>query len=83
VSGINLGDVMVQGDDIFGDGVNVAARLEALAEPSGIAVSRVVWDSPAIRGSSSRLTRRWREMDSIFRFRARSEPARRLSKKLW
>ena len=42
--GINLGDVMVQGDDIFGDGVNVAARLEALAEPSGIAVSRVVRD---------------------------------------
>jgi adenylate cyclase len=46
--GINLGDVMVQGDDIFGDGVNVAARLEALAEPGGIAVSRVVRDQ--IRG---------------------------------
>src|SRR5258708_5287379 len=42
--GINLGDVIVDEHDIFGDGVNVAARIEALAEPGGIWVSRVVRD---------------------------------------
>src|SRR5713101_881337 len=42
--GINLGDIMKDGRDIYGDGVNVAARLEALAEPGGICVNRVVRD---------------------------------------
>ena len=42
--GINLGDVIVDGDDIFGDGVNLAARLQELAEPGGVYVSAVVHD---------------------------------------
>src|ERR1700756_2915715 len=42
--GINVGDVIVEEHDIFGDGVNVAARLEALAEPGGICVSATVRD---------------------------------------
>ncbi|MCP4330397.1 MAG: tetratricopeptide repeat protein [Alphaproteobacteria bacterium] len=42
--GVNLGDIIVEGTDIYGDGVNVAARLEALAEPGGICVSGTVFD---------------------------------------
>jgi adenylate cyclase len=42
--GVNLGDVIVEEHDIFGDGVNVAARLEALAEPGGLCISRMVRD---------------------------------------
>ena len=42
--GVSLGDVMVEGDDIYGDGVNIAARLERLSKPGGIAISQTVRD---------------------------------------
>ena len=42
--GINLGDVIIEGDNLYGDGVNVAARLESIAQPGGICVSKKVYE---------------------------------------
>ena len=42
--GVHLGDVLIDGDDILGDGVNIAARLESICEPGGISISRLVYD---------------------------------------
>src|SRR5246500_147329 len=46
--GINLGDILIEGEDIFGDGVNIAARLEGIAEPGGICISSSAYDQ--VRG---------------------------------
>ncbi|TIL45572.1 MAG: tetratricopeptide repeat protein [Mesorhizobium sp.] len=45
--GVNLGDIIVEGDDIYGDGVNIAARLQAIAEPGGICISGTAFDHAA------------------------------------
>ena len=42
--GVNLGDIIIEGDDIYGDGVNVAARLEQLAQPGGVCIARNVYN---------------------------------------
>jgi class 3 adenylate cyclase len=54
--GINLGDVIVEGDDLYGDGVNIAARIEALAEAGGVFVSNTVHDQ--VRGPAALCLRR-------------------------
>ena len=49
--GINLGDILIEGDDILGDGVNIAARLEGIAEPGGICISSSAYDQ--VRGKTA------------------------------
>lgn len=50
--GINLGDILIEGDDILGDGVNIAARLEGIAPPGGICISSSAYDQ--VRGKIAR-----------------------------
>ena len=57
--GINLGDVVVEGDNLMGDGVNVAARLEALSDPGGICISEAVYAQARDR-LAARVHRSWR-----------------------
>lgn len=90
--GVNLGDVMVQGEQIYGDGVNVAARLESLAEPGGICVSAKVHDEV-----TTKLDLNWRDLgaqrvknipDPVRVWRIVSgvsarQPASRIPRKYW
>ena len=78
--GINLGDVIAEEHDIFGDGVNVAARLEALAEPGGVCLRRVVRDQVRDKRSAQRCVPVTASMSSaVMRTRPpafRTEPSR-------
>lgn len=58
--GVNIGDIIIEGDDIFGDGVNVAARIEGVAEPGGISISENVWQQ--VQGKVA--LRRWRRAEA-------------------
>ena len=42
--GVHLGDVLIDGDDILGEGVNIGARLDSICEPGGVSISRAVYD---------------------------------------
>jgi class 3 adenylate cyclase len=61
--GINLGDVVVDGDNLMGDGVNIAARLEALSQPGGICISEAIYtqvcesEPPAPQSTTSKSAR--------------------------
>jgi adenylate cyclase len=83
--GINLGDVVVEGSDLYGDGVNIAARLEGLADPGGIFVSRTVFNH--VRGKvklgfddlGDRRLKNIAEPVRVYRVRADGEPMLRPS----
>ena len=79
--GINVGDIIIDESDIFGDGVNVAARLEALAEPGGICVSRMVREQVRDKLSLSFADMGEQQVKNIARpVRVPPRPARRKAK---
>jgi adenylate cyclase len=80
--GVNLGDVIIDGDDIYGDGVNIASRLEALAEPGGVCLSSIVKEN-LTRNLADKLTDRGyihvKSLDEPIRVWAWSSETRRRS----
>jgi len=78
--GVNVGDVLIEGDDILGDGVNIAARLEALCEPGGVLISGAPLTNTSAAGSTRNLSISARRISRISRGRCgplRSRLARR------
>src|ERR1700709_434998 len=65
--GINIGDIIIDDDDIFGDGVNVAARLETLCEPGGVCISRAANDQIRDKLSIAFADLGWRPVKNISR----------------
>jgi adenylate cyclase len=79
--GINLGDVIIDGDDLYGDGVNLAARLEGLAEPGGICISETVYQHVrqklpvAYQDLGKQQVKNFVEPVRVYRVAVRSAPA--------
>ena len=71
--GVNLGDVIIEGDDIYGDGVNIAARLEGLAEPGGIVISGTAFDHARNKAQAGF---RFLGRQQVKNFRSRCGPTR-------
>jgi TolB-like protein/class 3 adenylate cyclase len=65
--GINVGDIIIDGDDIIGDGVNIAARIEGIAEPGGISISEDVWRQVQDKVSASFVDRGEQSLKNITR----------------
>lgn len=84
--GINVGDIFSDDNDIYGDGVNVAARLEALAEPGGVCISRAVHDQVRDRlgftfeDAGEHLVKNLARPIGVYRIRIRDDPAARDSR---
>jgi class 3 adenylate cyclase len=76
--GVNLGDVLIEGDDIVGDGVNIAARLESICEPGGVLLSAAAFDHVRGRVEASFVDLGEKELKNIARpvRSMRSDPAR-------
>ncbi len=86
--GVNLGDIVIDGDDILGNGVNVAARLEGLAEPGGVCVSGTVYEHVAgkldldFEDMGSREVKNIAEPVRVYRVRPEARAAPELSARL-
>src|SRR6202043_970346 len=72
--GINVGDIIIEGDDILGDGVNIAARIEGIAEPGGISISEDAWRQVQGKVAANFIDAGEQSLKNISRRRLRPHP---------